>query len=157
MREESGAPTEVKNETKKEKKPVCRHVRNYLIKWFASAAVAGIIPMLPTLLSGTIIPDSFLMELGGFYFGLTGAEMIYELAVEPLKIDVTSEDMWGFASRISAIAMVVLFAYVFFTYSKYESFRLIHWVFVIFLGSLGVILTCIKKGYVEGERYVNIA
>lgn len=156
MGEESGAQTEVINEAKKEEKPVYRHVRNYLIKWFASAAVAGIIPLLPTLLSGTI-PDSFLMELGGFYFGLTGAEMIYELAVEPLKIDVTSEDMWGFASRISAIALVVLFAYVFFTYSKYESFRLTHWIFVIFLGSLGVVLTCFKKGYAEGERYVNIA
>ena len=155
MAEDVGAQTEVRNEAKKGEKTVEQSIRNYLIRWFASAAVAGIIPMLPTLLSGTI-PDSFLMEIGGFYFGLTGTEMIYELAVEPLKIDVTSEDMWGFASRISAIALVILFAYIFFTYSKYERFSLIHWIFVIFLGSLGVVLTCFKKGYVEGKRYVNI-
>ena len=140
----------------KQKKTVCNHVARILLKWMVSAAISGAIPIWPALMAlsfGETIQDKLLLDCCGFYFGLTGTEMVYELLAEPLIGSV--EDMWGFASKVTSLVMVVLFGYVFFALSGFENYSKAHWRFVMVLGTVGILLTCVKKGYAEGKRYVS--
>ena len=121
-----------------------------IIKWFFSAFLAGVIP---TELSKLFGKSMSTLDSCGFYFGLTGSEMVYELVAEPSNGFRT--ETIDLKLKMTSIVILLMFIWTFVALNIRNDYSEGYLKFVRFLGFASIIFTCIKKGYREEKQYVS--
>ncbi len=131
-----------------------KHIINTVAVSLGCAVIAGLVPILPLLVAklfGYKQQGNFLMEWCGFFFGLTGADHVFEVLVEGHK------EVARFIAGLSSLFFLFIYLLLFFGLTvcnaqvNVPECRNI----IIAIGLLGVVTVCINRGLKEGKRYVT--
>lgn len=133
---------------------VWKHVGRTIGEFLWCAVIAGVFPILPLVfgkLFGYNHQGDFLTEWCGFFFGLTGADHVFEVLFEEHK------GVWKRFSQLSSFFLLLIYLLLFTGLTICEAQVNVPECknAIITIGIVGAVTTCINKGMKGGKEYVT--